>query len=108
MGSLLAQAANWSAPTIDWHAIAPELILILGINIVLGTDLLIAESKKWATATITGIDLLAALVPIVTLSVFGGKGRLSLFDGRYVVDVFSLILKALFLLSAYVVVLISQ
>ena len=32
----------------------------------------------------------------------------SLFDGRYVVDEFSLILKALFLLAAYVVVLMSQ
>ena len=32
----------------------------------------------------------------------------SLFDGRYVVDEFSLILKALFLLAGYVVVLMSQ
>ena len=37
----LAQAGDWASPTIDWHAIAPELILIVGINIVLGTDLLI-------------------------------------------------------------------
>ena len=27
-------------PTIDWHAIAPELVLIVGINLVLATDLL--------------------------------------------------------------------
>ena len=51
--------------------------------------------------------LLAAFVPIVTLAVVGDDVR-SLFDGRYVVDDFSLILKALFLLAAYVVVLISQ
>src|SRR3954464_3814592 len=108
MGSLLAQAANWSAPTIDWHAIAPELVLIVGINIVLGTDLLIAESKKWATATITGFVLLAAFIPIVTLAVVDNAHLRSLFDGRYVVDDFSLVLKALFLLTAYVVVLISQ
>ena len=31
-----------------------------------------------------------------------------MFDGRYVVDDYSLILKALFLLTAYVVVLMSQ
>jgi NADH-quinone oxidoreductase subunit N len=108
IGSVLAQAADWSAPTIDWHAIAPELILIVGINIVLGTDLLISESKKWATATITGVVLLAAFVPIVTLAVVQEDGLRSLFDGRYVVDDFSLVLKALFLLTAYVVVLISQ
>ena len=82
-------------------------MLIVGINIVLGTDLLIDESKKWATATITGFVLLAAFVPIVTLAVVGDDVR-SLFDGRYVVDEFALILKALFLLTAYVVVLISQ
>ena len=108
IASVLAQAANWSAPTIDWHAIAPELILIVGINVVLGTDLLIAESKKWATATITGFVLLAAFVPIVTLAVVQEDGLRSLFDGRYVIDDFSLVLKALFLLTAYVVVLISQ
>jgi NADH-quinone oxidoreductase subunit N len=108
IGSVIAQAAGWSAPTIDWHAIAPELILIVGINLVLGTDLLIAESKKWATATITGVVLLAAFVPIVTLAVVQEDGLRSLFDGRYVVDDFSLVLKALFLLTAYVVVLISQ
>jgi len=105
---LVAQAAGWSAPTIDWHAIAPELILIVGINVVLGTDLMIAESKKWATATITGFVLLAAFVPIVTLAVVQEDGLRSLFDGRYVIDDFSLVLKALFLLTAYVVVLISQ
>ena len=95
-------------PTIDWHAIAPELILIVGINIVLGTDLLIEESRKWATATLTGFVLLAACIPLVTLAVVGDSPVRSLFDGRYVVDEFSLILKALFLLAGYVVVLMSQ
>ena len=46
-------------------------------------------------------------MPIVTLAVVGDDLR-SLFDGRYVIDDFSLVLKALFLLTAYVVVLISQ
>ena len=105
---LLAQAGEWQAPTIDWHAIAPELILIVGINIVLGTDLLIEESRKWATATLTGVVLLAACIPLVTLAVVGDSPVRSLFDGRYVVDEFSLILKALFLLAGYVVVLMSQ
>ena len=107
LSSLLAQAGEWQSPTIDWHAIAPELVLIVGINLVLGTDLLIDETKKWATATLTGFVLLAAFVPVVTLGVIGDDVR-SMFDGRYVVDEFSLIIKALFLLAAYIVVLISQ
>ena len=73
IGTLVAQAADWTSPTIDWHAIAPELVLIVGINVVLGTDLLIDESKKWATATLTGVVLLAAFVPVVTLAVNGDR-----------------------------------
>ena len=107
IASLLGQADGWVSPVIDWHALAPELVLIVGINIVLATDLLVDESRKWATATLTGLVLLGATVPLVTLGVTGDDVR-SLFDGRYVVDEFSLILKALFLLAAYVVVLMSQ
>src|SRR5215216_3299466 len=105
---LLAQSGDWVTPEIDWHAIAPELVLVIGINLVLATDLLIAESRKWATATITGLVLLAAFVPVVTLAVTSESEVRELFDGRYVVDDFSLILKALFLLTAYVIVLMSQ
>lgn len=107
IGALLAQAADWQAPTIDWHAIAPELVLIVGINLVLATDLLVDEGKKWATASLSGFVLLGAFVPIVTLAVVGDDVR-SLFDGRYVIDDFALVLKALFLLGSYVVVLMSQ
>jgi NADH-quinone oxidoreductase subunit N len=103
----LSQAAEWVTPTVDWHAIAPELILVVGINIVLASDLLVEESRKWATASLTGFVLLAAAIPLVTLAVTGDDSR-ALFDGRYVVDEFALILKALFLLTGYVIVLMSQ
>jgi NADH-quinone oxidoreductase subunit N len=105
--SLFAQASEWATPVIDWHAIAPELVLIVGINIVLASDLLVDESRKWATASITGFVLLGASIPLVTLAV-SGDGPRSLFDGRYVIDDFSLVLKGLFLLTGYIVVLLSQ
>lgn len=107
ISSLLAQA-EWTAPAIDWHAIAPELILVIGINLVLFIDLNIAESKKWMMATLTGVVLLAAFIPVVTLGLeLDGVPR-ELFDGRYVIDEYSLVLKALFLLVGYVIVLMSQ
>lgn len=106
IASLLAQA--WTAPTIDWHAIAPELVLVAGINLVLLIDLWLDESKKWAMATLTGFVMLGAVIPVVTLAVLGGDVRDAIFDGRYVVDEYALILKALFLLVGYVVVLLSQ
>jgi NADH-quinone oxidoreductase subunit N len=107
IASLLAQAADWQSPVIDWHAIAPELVLVVGINLVLFIDLYLDESKKWAMASLTGFVLLGAFIPVVTLAVIGDDSR-SRFDGRYVIDEYALILKALFLLTAYVVVLMSQ
>ena len=112
LGTMIARSPRpglleWVTPVIDWHAIAPELVLIVGINVVLASDLLVDESRKWATASLTGFVLLGATIPVVTLAVIGDGPR-SLFDGRYVVDDFALILKALFLLTGYVVVLLSQ
>ena len=107
VSSLLAQA-EWTAPAIDWHAIAPELILVIGINLVLFIDLNIDESKKWMIATLTGFVMLAAFIPVVTLGLeLDGVPR-EMFDGRYVIDEYALVLKALFLLVGYVVVLMSQ
>jgi NADH-quinone oxidoreductase subunit N len=109
LSSVLAQTESvWVAPAIDWHAIAPELILVIGINLVLLIDLNIGESKKWAMATLSGFVVLAAFIPVITLGVeLDGVPR-EMFDGRYVIDEYALVLKALFLLVAYVVILMSQ
>ncbi len=107
IASLLAAAAEFTAPTIDYHALAPEIILAAGICLVLLVDLFVEERQRWITSTLTGMVLLAAFIPVVTLSVIGGDVR-SLFDGRYVIDEFALVVKALFLLAGYVVVLLSS
>jgi NADH-quinone oxidoreductase subunit N len=103
IASLLAAAAEFTAPTIDYHALAPEIILAAGICLVLLVDLFVEERQRWITSTLTGMVLLAAFIPVVT----GGDVR-SLFDGRYVIDEFALVVKALFLLAGYVVVLLSS
>ena len=105
LSTVLAQA--WEAPTIDWHALAPELVLVVGINVILAIDLFIDESKKWMVATLSGFVLLGAFIPVATLAVVGDDVR-SMFDGRYVIDEYALVLKAMFLLVGYVVVLMSQ
>lgn len=105
LSTVLAQA--WEAPTIDWHALAPELVLMVGINVVLAIDLFLDDAKKWIIATLTGFLMLGAFIPVVTLAVLGDEVR-SLFGGRYVVDEYALVLKGLFLLIGYIVVLMSQ
>ena len=106
LATVLSAVGDFVRPKIDYHALAPEIILAVGICVVLLVDLFIAESKKWLTATIAGIVLIASVVPLVTLAVIGDDSR-SMFDDRYVVDEFSLIMKALFLIAGYVVVLLS-
>lgn len=105
--SLLAQAVPFTAPTLDYHALAPEIVLAVVVCGVIIADLFLSEAKKYLTASLAGIGLLAALIPVFTLAVDDGPAR-SMFDGGYVVDDFSLVLKALFLLAGYVVVLLSQ
>jgi NADH-quinone oxidoreductase subunit N len=107
ISSLLAQGSDWIRPDADWHALAPEIVLVVGINLVLLIDLWLEDTKKWIMASLTGFVLLGAFIPVVTLAVVGDDVRSMFFD-RYVVDEYALILKAMFLLIAYVVVLISQ
>ncbi|MFZ4721024.1 MAG: NADH-quinone oxidoreductase subunit N, partial [Ilumatobacteraceae bacterium] len=107
LASLLAEVGDFVAPKVDYHALAPEIVLAVGLCVVLLVDLFVAEHRRWITGTLTGFIMLAAVLPVVTLAVTGSDVRDALGDGRYIVDNFSLIMKALFLLSGYVVVLLS-
>ncbi len=108
IAAILAQGSEWIRPDVDWHALAPELVLIVGINLVLLIDLWLDEAKKWMMGALTGFVLLGAFIPVVTLAVVGDTPVRSMFFDRYVVDEYALILKALFLLVGYVIVLMSQ
>ena len=92
-------------PTIDYHALAPEIVLAAGLVVVLLVDLFVDETRKWLVGTLTGLVLLGSLVPIATLALEGDTRVM--FGGGYVVDDFSLVLKALFVIAGYVVVLLS-
>ena len=107
MSFFAASAAAWTAPTIDYHAIAPEIVLAVGLSVVLLTDLFTSERNKWLLSVLTGFSLLGAAVPVLTLALHDDSTR-SLFDGRYVVDEFSLVMKGLFLVAGYVIVLLSS
>jgi len=102
----LAQVAEWVSPDIDYHAIAPEIVLGAGIFLLLLVEVNLSETRKWITATLSSVILLGAMLPVVTLAVSDTNVR-ELFDGRYVIDDFSLAFKMLFLAAGYVVVLLS-
>src|SRR5690606_8043276 len=75
------------------------------LAIVLLIDAFTGEDARWTASSLAGIGLLVAIIPVVTLA-YDGADR-SMFGGAYVVDDFALVLKALFLLSGYVVILMS-
>ena len=68
LSSILAQVP-WQSPSVDYHAIAPEIVLAGGICLVILVDLFTSETKKWITATLTGFVMLGALLPVLTLAV---------------------------------------
>ncbi|MDQ3756559.1 MAG: NADH-quinone oxidoreductase subunit N [Actinomycetota bacterium] len=95
----------FEAPHLDYHALAPELVLSGVLVLVLLADLVVDETRKFVVTQLAGIGLLAALIPIVTLAVDGADR--GMFGGAYVVDDFALVLKGLFLATGYVVLLLS-
>jgi NADH-quinone oxidoreductase subunit N len=96
----------WSSPTIDYHALAPEMILGGGIVLLLLLDLFLADARKWVLTPVAGFALLGSFIPVLTLAL-NNAGTRSMFDGRYVIDDFSLVMKGMFLLAGYVVVLLA-
>ena len=101
MEALLA----FSRPALDWHALAPELTLLAFGTLITVVDIIWDDRSKQAMPTLAGIGLLATLLPVITLAL-DGTDR-TMFGGAYVIDDFSLVLKALFLISGYVVILMS-
>ena len=105
MLSSLPSIVGFVRPDIDWHAVAPELTL-LGVGAVITLlDIVLLERGRAYTSALAGIGLLVALIPIVTLAADGTDREM--FGGAFVVDDFALILKAMFIVVAYVVVLLS-
>ena len=106
---LLAATSAFKAPYIDYHAIAPEIVLTAALVVVLLYDLVVDETKKYRVTQLAGIGLLASLIPVLTLALSGiSDDPRVMFDGAYVVDTFSLVLKGLFIVTTYVVLLMSQ
>ena len=88
---------------VDYHAIAPELIVSGTILLVLVGDLLLRPDRKWLSMVISFLGVTAALVVELTLI---GDIRTS-FDGTYVSDSFAVLFKTFFLSVALVVLLLS-
>ncbi|MCU1496653.1 MAG: nuoN [Acidimicrobiales bacterium] len=104
-GPVLAAASAFTSPQIDWHALAPEVILVGALVVALFIDVFTEDYNKSLVASVVGLGMLAAFVPLMTLGL--DDTARSMFGGAYVVDDFALVLKGLFLVAGYVTVLLS-
>ncbi len=101
-------SAAFRAPDLDYAALGPEIILTATLVVAILVDLALDErSKAWVTR-LTGLGIAASTLPIFYMASEGitGEARV-MFGGAYVTDTFSLVLKALLLVSAFVVFLLS-
>ena len=97
---------HFSAPYLDYAALAPEIVLSGVLLVVLVVDLLVDEMNKAIVTTLAGLGILGSALPILYLAASNNHHRV-MFGGAYVVDNFALVLKALFIGTGYVVVLMS-
>ncbi len=104
----IAQTTEFVRPAIDWHAFAPELVLLAWGALVTVIDLIGGERTRRFMPSLTGIGFLLAMIPVLTLWSQNDDLPRVLFDGAYMVDHYSLVLKGIFLVSAYVIVLLSS
>src|SRR5437588_3808164 len=88
---------------IDYHAIAPELVLDGTILAVVIADAFLSRERKWLAMPISLVGVLGSLVATLTLI---GAHRSS-FGGMYVVDPFAVLFKVFFLSTAAVVLGLS-
>jgi NADH-quinone oxidoreductase subunit N len=103
IAALFQAAPGIQNPAIDYHAIAPELVLTGTIFVLVVLDVFLPPDRKHWAMPVAFVGAAAALS--ATLSLIGETR--STFGGTYVVDDFAVLLKSFFLISALVVLLLS-
>src|SRR6266508_6580837 len=103
MSPLAAALAPIKNPAIDYHAIAPELVLAGTIFAVLILDVFLPRARKWMSMPLAFVGTAGSLAATLTLI---GTTR-STFGGSYVVDNFAVLFKVFFTSVALVVLLLS-
>ena len=98
---LVAQAL--SQPGVDWHAIAPELVLTGAAFIVLVADLFLPKNARWLAMPLAAAGIIGTLAAVVSLI---GDERRTL-NGAFEVDDFALLFKGLFCVIGLIVLAIS-
>ncbi|HVE45811.1 MAG TPA: NADH-quinone oxidoreductase subunit N [Acidimicrobiales bacterium] len=106
MDAVLAAAQTLKAPDLDYFALSPEIVLTAVLVGILLVDVFVDETRKYLVTQLAGVGVLVSLVPVILLAVDGADR--SMLGGAYVVDNFALLVKGLFLVTGYIVLLMSS
>jgi len=98
---LLAQGV--AQPSVDWHAIAPEVVLTIAACAVLVADLLLPRRSKWLAMPLSAVGIVATAAAVLTLI---GSERTTL-GASFEIDSFALLFKGLFCVLGLLLVAIS-
>ena len=101
---MLDLAQGLAQPSVDWHALAPELVLAAAACLVLVVDLFLPDDAKWVAMPLSAAGLFGTLAAVVSL--IGQGDRLTL-AGAFEVDGFALLFKGLFCIIGLLVLAIS-
>ena len=88
---------------VDWHALAPELVLTAAACLVLMVDLFLPDEAKWVAMPLSAAGVFGTLAAVVSLA---GPDRQTL-GGSFVVNDFALLFKGLFCVIGLFVLAIS-
>lgn len=91
--------------TLDYFALAPELVIVATLLGVLSLDLFLPRERKYWVAALAVAGVALAAVPLILLAIDGTTR--SMLSDSFVVDTFAVILKGILVLGAYVVLLMS-
>jgi NADH-quinone oxidoreductase subunit N len=90
-------------PTIDWHALAPELVLSVAAFVVLVADLFLPRESKWLAMPLAAAGIFGTLAAIVSLI---GETSTTL-SGSFEVSSFALFFKGMFCVIGLIILAIS-
>ena len=88
---------------VDWHALAPELVMVVAACVVLVVDLFVPREIKWIAMPLSAAGIFGTIAAVLSLA---GEERMTL-AGSFEVDGFALLFKGLFALIGLVVLGVS-
>ena len=101
MDPLLAQSVT--QPSVDWHALAPELVMASAACLVLVADLFLPRNAKWIAMPLSAAGIIGTLAAVVSLI----NTETTTLAGTFEVDAFSLLFKGLFCILGLIILAIS-